>query len=99
MKKHIAEKLSEAADLDSLQSLILDLCEPFGNVIRVDLIPDSNHESVVCRLELESLQDRGALLNEFGGMYMGSGMYFTILRRQPAPERRLQPQAAEVPSR
>ncbi len=71
-------------ELDLMKQRVLEQAKRMSprGVRSLDLIPDPEHREVIFRLEAESDADRARLLSCFGGVEVGSAMYF----RRPLPQ-------------
>ena len=67
-----------ALDLMELEQAIRSLCEPLGKTRRIDLIPHAEGGCIVCRVEPASPGDHEAFVDQFGGAFIGRGVYFNI---------------------
>ncbi len=72
-----------ADELDIMKQRVLEQARRMSarGVRSLDLIPDAERREVIFRLEPESELDRARFLSCFGGVEVGSAMYF----RRPLP--------------
>ncbi len=81
MKPDVLDKLREARDFNSLTSVVLTMCEPFGPIHSFRLIHNRRAARVACHIELESPKQHAALIRALGANGVGG----TVCLEVPVP--------------
>jgi len=72
------KKLGGAANAEELQRAIGALCQPFGSLKNIRLVPNKHREEYLCLVEFGSPNLNPSIIEKLGGIDFGNGVGFRI---------------------
>ena len=78
MKPENLKLLAAASTAEELRTAIAELCQPFGNIKGIRLIPDAHGREYLCFVELDTPGANPSMVERLGGINYGYSVAFRI---------------------